>query len=98
MIAKIPAVSAALSNLDGCPVGGWPETQQAIRRLREALPDGIDVERLIADEFAIRHDRYRRLTPAEHVDAQRERARVAALESECARDRAILARHQARQS
>jgi hypothetical protein len=24
--------------LDGCPVGGWPETEQAIRRLADELP------------------------------------------------------------
>lgn len=96
MIAKIPSVSAALGNLDGCPVGGWPETQQAMRRLREALPDGIDVERFVAEEFAIRNDRYRRLTPAEHADASRERTRIARLESECALDRAIAARQAGR--
>ncbi len=24
--------------LDGCPVGGWPETQEAIRQLADVLP------------------------------------------------------------
>ena len=26
--------------LHGCPVGGWPETQQALRRIAEAVPVG----------------------------------------------------------
>jgi len=29
--------------LDGCPVGGWAETEQARRRLAEALPYNISV-------------------------------------------------------
>lgn len=30
--------AAKACGLAGCPVGGWPETQQAMRRLEDALP------------------------------------------------------------
>ena len=31
-------LNRALNGLAGCPVGGWPETEQALRSVREALP------------------------------------------------------------
>lgn len=31
-------VRGALCGLSGCPVGGWPETEQAFRRIYETLP------------------------------------------------------------
>jgi hypothetical protein len=50
--------------LDGCPVGGWPETQQAIRELAGELPHRSErsytVHELISALFVIDHaDRYR---------------------------------------
>ena len=29
---------ASASGLEGCPVGGWPETQQGMRSIREDIP------------------------------------------------------------
>jgi hypothetical protein len=37
-IREWAGVRSALLGLDGCPVGGWPETRQARSRLGEALP------------------------------------------------------------
>jgi hypothetical protein len=33
------ALHRALNQLAGCPVGGWPETQQAMTAVSEAIPD-----------------------------------------------------------
>lgn len=33
-----PQANRALAGLVGQPAGGWPETQQAIQAIREALP------------------------------------------------------------
>jgi len=35
-------MARAACALDGCPVGGWPETNQAMQRIREYLPGRID--------------------------------------------------------
>lgn len=41
-LACCQSVVAALSGLVGCPEGGWPETEQAKRRLVDALPFRTD--------------------------------------------------------
>lgn len=35
---KNKSIVRALNGLVGCPSGGWPETNQAFRQLREELP------------------------------------------------------------
>lgn len=56
--------------LDGCPVGGWGETQQAMQRLRELLPSrearSYSVEDFIDAVYRIdAADRYRSKLSAE---------------------------------
>lgn len=43
-LTNIPATDMARAAcvLDGCPVGGWPETNQAMQRIREYLPQRSD--------------------------------------------------------
>lgn len=50
----------ALSCLHGKPVGGWAETRQALRELRDALPVSRDyaVSEWIEAVYEIRNDRY----------------------------------------
>lgn len=50
--------------LDGCPVGGWPETQQALHCMVDELPHreerSYTVHDLIAELYDVDHaDRYR---------------------------------------
>jgi hypothetical protein len=45
-------VQQALGGLDGCPVGGWGETDQAMRRLREELPSRQDRDWTLGDLVA----------------------------------------------
>ena len=46
--------------LAGCPVGGWAETAQAMRRIRDELPDGVDLYDVIdAMYYTDAMDRYR---------------------------------------
>ena len=50
--------------LGGCPVGGWPETEQAIGRIEEALPlrseRSYTVDNIIGALYEIDHaGRYR---------------------------------------
>lgn len=52
-----------LYGLDGCPVGGWPETQQAILRLSDEIPHRSErsytVYDLIDRLYTVVGDRYR---------------------------------------
>jgi hypothetical protein len=50
--------------LDGCPVGGWPETQQAMQRLCDELPHRSERTYSVSDVvdalYTVDHaDRYR---------------------------------------
>ena len=36
------AIVRALNGLCGCPAGGWPQTDQAMRQLRDNLPRAVD--------------------------------------------------------
>jgi len=45
-------VQQGLNGLDGCPVGGWGETDQAMRRLREELPFRQDRDWTLGDLVA----------------------------------------------
>lgn len=44
---RMVAEGTSRAGLDGCPVGGWPETQQAMLRLADELPDGADLHAVI---------------------------------------------------
>lgn len=51
--------------LDGCPVGGWPETQQALLRLADDIPRrehrDYDTYQLVDALYVVDHaGRYRR--------------------------------------
>lgn len=41
------AVASALYGLVGCPPGGWPETEQALRTLRDELPRYVRADAVI---------------------------------------------------
>ena len=49
---KWRGVQQALNGLDGCPVGGWGETDQAMRRIREELPFRQDRDWTLGDLVA----------------------------------------------
>ena len=58
-----PVIRRALNGLVGCPVGGWGETQQAMRRIVDELPHRQDrayhVDDLVAAALVVNHaDRY----------------------------------------
>lgn len=56
-----PQVRRMLRELDGCPVGGWPQTTQAIRQLADEIPRGGPCVRDVIDAAMIEDhaDRYR---------------------------------------
>ena len=47
---KSKSLSRAICYLHGCPVGGWPETEQAMMRIADELPFRSDRSYTI-DEF-----------------------------------------------
>lgn len=52
------SIRRALNDLVGCPAGGWPETQQAIRRIVNELPHRAERTYVVGDliERAMRLD------------------------------------------
>lgn len=82
VIARIdhtPALAAALGQLDGCPVGYWGETQQAMSRIYEQLPErderDYSIHDLIGRLYAVDHaGRYRSLRARAYA---KEQARLA---------------------
>lgn len=58
-----PAIRVALNGLAGCPAGGWAETDQAMRRIADALPAkaqrSYTLYQLVAAAMRLDHaDRY----------------------------------------
>jgi hypothetical protein len=51
-----------IGSLDGCPVGGWPETEQAKRQILDSLPSKSDrkyaLQELIDALYTVSNDRY----------------------------------------
>lgn len=85
----------AASALAGCPVGGWPETEQAMRAIRDALPlrstrEYTTAEFVSAVYYVDHADRYRSVFAREEEErrekrlarAQREAASIKRLEIE----------------
>lgn len=65
-LTRIPGtdMARAAHALDGCPVGGWGETDQAYRRIREYLPRRSErdysLDEFVDAAYTIDHaDRYR---------------------------------------
>ena len=62
---KSSTLVRAANCLDGLPIGGWPETEQARRRLIEDLPGTWDRDYAASDLIAALYDvsgsHYRRL-------------------------------------
>lgn len=61
---KSKAHARAATALDGCPVGGWGETQQAFQRLEDDLPlrsmRAYTIAEFVAAAYTVDHaDRYR---------------------------------------
>lgn len=46
-------VRIAAYALEGCPVGGWPETQQAFRRIEDELPGGVDADEFVSAAYTV---------------------------------------------
>lgn len=55
---------SGLGSLNGCPVGGWPETEQAKRQILESLPSRTErkytLQELIDALYTVSNDRYQR--------------------------------------
>lgn len=49
----------AALELEGKPVGGWPETQQAIRQLHDELPRRVRLGAFLDSVFVVSNGRYK---------------------------------------
>lgn len=65
--SKSKSLRMAAFSLEGCPVGGWSETQSALRNIAELLPGRsfreYTIEEFIAEVYTVRShdDRYQSL-------------------------------------
>lgn len=58
--ARHSGLRSAILGLDGCPVGGWAETAQAMSRIRDELPEGYRLSDVLRALTTLDHaDRYR---------------------------------------
>lgn len=92
---KSRALRSAALELEGKPVGGWPETEQALRQLRADLPLQSEREYTVEDFvdalYTVSGDRYRSNVRAAEVQADEAQAAHRHAEHEAAVSAAFAA-------